>query len=76
MSHIRRSYNNTVHVVPPPQLVLDGRGVSVEGYEKGNFVAPTVITDVQPWMKCYTEEIFGPVLITLNTDTLDDVCVT
>ena len=25
-------------------------------------------------MKCYTEEIFGPVLVTLNVDTLDEVC--
>jgi len=54
------------------KCVLDGRKVTVPGYEKGNFVAPTVLTDVKPNMKCYTEEIFGPVLITLNVDTLDD----
>jgi malonate-semialdehyde dehydrogenase (acetylating)/methylmalonate-semialdehyde dehydrogenase len=54
------------------QLVLDGRGINVEGYEKGNFVGPTILTDVKPEMKCYTEEIFGPVLVTLNVDTLDD----
>ncbi|XP_078001211.1 putative methylmalonate-semialdehyde/malonate-semialdehyde dehydrogenase [acylating], mitochondrial [Glandiceps talaboti] len=53
-------------------LILDGRGVSVPGYEKGNFVGPTILTDVKPNMKCYTEEIFGPVLVILTVDTLDD----
>ena len=28
----------------------------------------------QPHMKCYTEEIFGPVLVILDTENLDDVC--
>jgi len=54
------------------KVVLDGRGITVPGYEKGNFVGPTVITDVKPHMKVYTEEIFGPVLICLTADTLDD----
>jgi len=54
------------------KLLLDGRNVVVPGYEKGNFVGPTILTDVQPTMKCYTEEIFGPVLVTLSVDTLDD----
>jgi malonate-semialdehyde dehydrogenase (acetylating)/methylmalonate-semialdehyde dehydrogenase len=54
------------------KLVLDGRGIKVPGYEKGNFVGPTVLTEVKPNMKCYTEEIFGPVLVCLNVDTLDD----
>jgi malonate-semialdehyde dehydrogenase (acetylating)/methylmalonate-semialdehyde dehydrogenase len=54
------------------KVVLDGRGIKVQGYEKGNFVGPTVIADVKPNMKCYTEEIFGPVLICLTADTLDD----
>ena len=56
------------------QLALDGRKVDVPGYEKGNFVAPTILSDVKPDMTCYTEEIFGPVLVTLNADTLDEVC--
>jgi len=54
------------------KIVLDGRGVKVSGYEKGNFVGPTIISDVKPNMKVYTEEIFGPVLICLSADTLDD----
>ena len=43
------------------KIVLDGRGYKPEGFENGNFLAPTIITDVKPHMKCYTEEIFGPV---------------
>lgn len=54
------------------KLVLDGRNISVAGFEKGNFVGPTILTDVKPHMRCYTEEIFGPVLICLSVDTLDE----
>lgn len=54
------------------KLVLDGRNITVPGYEKGNFVGPTVLADVTPDMECYKEEIFGPVLVTLAVDTLDD----
>ena len=54
------------------KLVLDGRNIKVDGYEKGNFVGPTILTGVKPNMTCYTEEIFGPVLICLEVDTLDE----
>lgn len=54
------------------KLVLDGRGVKVPGFEKGNFVGPTILTDVKPNMECYKEEIFGPVLVCLCVDTLDE----
>jgi len=53
-------------------LVLDGRGVTVPGYEKGNFIGPTILADVTPDMECYREEIFGPVLVCLSVDTLDE----
>ncbi|CAH1790819.1 unnamed protein product [Owenia fusiformis] len=53
-------------------LLLDGRDVQVPGYEKGNFVGPTVLHKVKPDMQCYTEEIFGPVLVSTEVDTLDD----
>lgn len=53
------------------KLVLDGRDIKVDGFEKGNFVGPTIITGVKPSMKCYKEEIFGPVLVCLSVDTLD-----
>ena len=45
----------------------------VPGYESGNFVAPTILSEVKPDMTCYTEEIFGPVLVALNADSLDEV---
>lgn len=51
------------------KLLLDGRGAKVDGYENGNFVGPTILTNVTPDMECYTEEIFGPVLVILNCDT-------
>lgn len=54
------------------KLLLDGRGIKVDGYEKGNFIGPTILTDVKPDMKCYKEEIFGPVLLTLSVNTLDE----
>lgn len=52
--------------------LVDGRGLTVEGYEEGNFVGPTILSNVTTEMKCYQEEIFGPVLIILNADTLDE----
>lgn len=54
------------------QLDLDGRGVTVDGFPNGNFVGPTILSKVTPSNICYTEEIFGPVLICLEADTLDD----
>uniref|UniRef100_A0A1B6CH18 Probable methylmalonate-semialdehyde/malonate-semialdehyde dehydrogenase [acylating], mitochondrial n=1 Tax=Clastoptera arizonana TaxID=38151 RepID=A0A1B6CH18_9HEMI len=54
------------------KLLLDGRNITVKGYEKGNFIGPTILADVKVHMKCYKEEIFGPVLICLSADTLDD----
>ncbi|KAN0068837.1 Aldehyde/histidinol dehydrogenase [Elaphomyces granulatus] len=53
-------------------ILLDGRGYKPEKYPNGNWVAPTIITNVTPEMTCYKEEIFGPVLICLNVPTLDD----
>ena len=49
---------------------LDGRGVQVPGYEQGNFVGPTLLTNVKTDMDCYNEEIFGPVLVCLEVTTL------
>lgn len=53
-------------------LLVDGRNpVVASGYENGNFVAPTVISDVTPDMDCYKEEIFGPVVSCMKADDLD-----
>ncbi|WP_085578318.1 MULTISPECIES: CoA-acylating methylmalonate-semialdehyde dehydrogenase [unclassified Pseudomonas] len=53
------------------KLELDGRGISVPGYENGNFVGPTLFSGVTTDMQIYTQEIFGPVLVVLEVDTLD-----
>ncbi len=52
------------------KLELDGRGVQVPGYEQGNFVGPTLFSGVTSDMRIYTEEIFGPVLLVMEVDTL------
>jgi malonate-semialdehyde dehydrogenase (acetylating)/methylmalonate-semialdehyde dehydrogenase len=54
------------------RLELDGRKPSVPGYEQGNFIGPTVFSGVKPGMRIYDEEIFGPVLVILEADTLDE----
>ncbi|KAG9532901.1 putative methylmalonate-semialdehyde dehydrogenase, partial [Aureobasidium melanogenum] len=53
-------------------IVLDGRGYKPEKYPNGNFVGPTIITNVTKDMTCYKEEIFGPVLVCLSVDTLEE----
>lgn len=53
-------------------VLLDGRNIKVPGYEKGNFIGPTIIANVKPSMRCYKEEIFGPVLVILCADTLEE----
>ncbi|KAG7237131.1 hypothetical protein INR49_032772 [Caranx melampygus] len=53
-------------------LLLDGRNVKVKGYENGNFVGPTILGGVTRDMTCYKEEIFGPVLVVLEADSLDE----
>ncbi|MES3676527.1 CoA-acylating methylmalonate-semialdehyde dehydrogenase [Halomonas elongata] len=54
------------------RLVVDGRGHQVEGYPDGNFVGPTLFSDVTAEMTIYREEIFGPVLCVVGVETLDD----
>jgi len=44
------------------EIVVDGRGFTLQGYEKGFFVGPTLIDHVTPEMDSYHNEIFGPVL--------------
>ncbi len=54
------------------KLALDGRDIKVKGSENGYFIGPTVFIDVQPGMKIHTTEIFGPVVVILRADSLDD----
>ena len=53
-------------------LELDGRKPTVPGYEKGNFVGPTIFSGVKPGMAIYDQEIFGPVLALVAAANLDE----
>ncbi|MEJ2037167.1 MAG: aldehyde dehydrogenase family protein, partial [Maritimibacter sp.] len=53
-------------------LVMDGRDFSLQGYENGFFVGPSLFDNVTPDMDIYKEEIFGPVLSTVRAETYED----
>ena len=53
-------------------LLVDGRGVKVEGYEGGYFVGATLFDHVTPEMSIYREEIFGPVLTVVHAETFEE----
>ncbi len=53
------------------KVTVDGRGLTVPGFEDGFFVGPTVIDQVGTEMDVYTEEIFGPVLSVVRSDSVD-----
>ncbi|WP_312760613.1 CoA-acylating methylmalonate-semialdehyde dehydrogenase [Pulveribacter sp.] len=52
-------------------LELDGRNPTVAGFEKGNFVGPTIFSGVKPGMSIYDQEVFGPVLAIVEADDLE-----
>ncbi len=54
------------------KILVDGRGSVVAGKENGTYVGPTVIDHVKPDMSVATEEIFGPVISIMRTETLDE----
>ena len=54
------------------KILVDGRGARVEGKEDGTYVGPTVIDYVTPEMAVAKEEIFGPVISIMRTETLDE----
>jgi malonate-semialdehyde dehydrogenase (acetylating)/methylmalonate-semialdehyde dehydrogenase len=54
------------------KILVDGRGAVVAGKENGTYVGPTVIDYVTPEMSVAKEEIFGPVISIMRTDTLDE----
>jgi malonate-semialdehyde dehydrogenase (acetylating)/methylmalonate-semialdehyde dehydrogenase len=54
------------------ELVVDGRGFSLQGYENGFFVGPSLFDQVKPTMKTYQEEIFGPVLQIVHAETFEE----
>ena len=52
------------------ELVTDGRGLCVSGFEDGFFLGGTLFDRVTPEMKIYQDEIFGPVLCVVRVDTM------
>jgi len=54
------------------KLVLDGRGKKVAGHEEGYFLGTSLFDRVTPQMEIYKHEIFGPVLVVLRADTLEE----
>jgi len=54
------------------KLLKDGRDVSVAGHEKGFFLGPCLFDGVEPRMKIYQDEIFGPVLSVVRAKTYDE----
>ena len=53
------------------ELLLDGRGAKIDGYEQGSFVRPTILDKVTPEMSVAREEIFGPVLSIIHVPDFD-----
>lgn len=53
-------------------LLVDGRDLSIQGYEEGFFTGPSLFDDVTPDMDIYQQEIFGPVLSTVRAETYEE----
>lgn len=54
------------------ELVLDGRGIKVPGFEKGFFVGPTILDHVKPGMTVGDREIFGPVTLVKRVKNFEE----
>jgi malonate-semialdehyde dehydrogenase (acetylating)/methylmalonate-semialdehyde dehydrogenase len=54
------------------ELVVDGRGFTLQGYENGFYIGPSLFDHVKPDMQAYKEEIFGPVLQMVRADSFED----
>ncbi|MGE3143630.1 MAG: CoA-acylating methylmalonate-semialdehyde dehydrogenase [Hyphomonadaceae bacterium] len=54
------------------ELVVDGRGFKLQGYEDGFFVGPSLFDRVTTKMRTYQEEIFGPVLQMVRAETFEE----
>ena len=54
------------------KLLIDGRGLTLQGHEGGFFIGPTLFDNVTPDMRSYREEIFGPVLQVVRAETLEE----
>ncbi|MEB3181730.1 MAG: CoA-acylating methylmalonate-semialdehyde dehydrogenase [Nostocaceae cyanobacterium] len=54
------------------KLLVDGRNPQINGYEKGSFIRPTILEDVNPAGEIARTEIFGPVLSLIHLQTIED----
>jgi malonate-semialdehyde dehydrogenase (acetylating)/methylmalonate-semialdehyde dehydrogenase len=73
----RESQQRITHLISTGEaqgadILVDGRGLIVPGFEEGFFIGPTVIDNVTTNMEVYTNEIFGPVLSTVRVPSIDD----
>ncbi|MFE1836664.1 CoA-acylating methylmalonate-semialdehyde dehydrogenase [Streptomyces sviceus] len=53
-------------------VVVDGRGLKVDGHEEGFFTGPSLLDHVTAEMDAYKEELFGPVLAVVRAQSLDE----
>jgi malonate-semialdehyde dehydrogenase (acetylating)/methylmalonate-semialdehyde dehydrogenase len=54
------------------ELVRDGRGFKLQGYEDGYFIGPSLFDGVKTDMRTYKEEIFGPVLQIVRAESFEE----
>src|SRR5205085_2025394 len=54
------------------KVLVDGRGYVVPGKEDGYYVGPTLIDNVKPEMRIAQEEVFGPVMVIIRADNVDE----
>ena len=54
------------------ELVVDGRGFTMQGYENGFYIGPSLFDQVKPTMTSYQDEIFGPVLQMVRAETFEE----
>ena len=54
------------------KVVVDGRGLSIDGRENGFFLGPSLLDHVEPGMSVYRDEIFGPVLSVVRAESYEE----
>ncbi len=54
------------------RLLLDGRGAKISGYEKGNFIQPTILEDIPLYGEIASTEIFGPVMSLMHINNIEE----
>jgi malonate-semialdehyde dehydrogenase (acetylating) / methylmalonate-semialdehyde dehydrogenase len=54
------------------RLLVDGRRATIQGYDRGNFIKPTILQNVAPGSTIARTEVFGPVLGMMHVDTIEE----